>query len=177
MRRKMTQATWRDRRDSVAALSAMSIGEVQPMEQPTLNENHQPTTRGGWLTAFLVFMIFSNAFAIFSVIAYPDAARQQYPPLTDLHILLLTAGLFFNLGLVVLIWRWRKVGVYGFFGVAAVAAIVVSQVRRFLLCWFERSGHSSRSLAAMNALELPSTPRAPLFSSSWMAFGPRGRRV
>jgi len=81
-------------------------------------------TRGGWLTAFLIMMVIVNTLSAGSYFFRSDLLRQLNPALTEGTTLILGAGSLLNILFALLVWKWRKAGIYGFFIVAAIAVVV-----------------------------------------------------
>jgi len=77
--------------------------------------------RGFWLSAFLILMFVTNPLAAFYYFTAPEAIVLLYPNASVGLIYLLGVICVFNLVLAALIWAWRRVGVYGFYLVIAVA--------------------------------------------------------
>ncbi len=82
----------------------------------------RPESRGGCLTAFLLFALVANAF---TTLVYVKSLiqgtmfGQPLPP--QWAIVLLCIGGVINVASCVAVWKWRRWGAYTFFGTATVA--------------------------------------------------------
>ena len=81
-------------------------------------------TRGGCLTTFLVVLIVVNALVALPYFLYPGAIAHRFPRFTHGLLLLMGAGAVLNIILALLVWNWRRVGVYGFVAVSLVVFAV-----------------------------------------------------
>lgn len=77
-----------------------------------------PATRGGCLITFLVLVIVANT--VLAVVYFTQAAliASQLPRLSEGFVFALGAVGLLNVFLASLVWRWRRVGVYGFVSVS-----------------------------------------------------------
>jgi len=89
--------------------------------QPPRPEELAPTTRGGCLATFLVLMIVTNALTAVVYLARPEAIQQETPGISEGMLTLLAVAALTNIGLALMVWSWKRVGVYGFFAVALLA--------------------------------------------------------
>ena len=85
---------------------------MESLEDDTLVEERK---RSFWLSAFLIIMFITNPLTAFSYFAYPEALVQTYPLLSIPVIYFMAALSIVNTLLVVAIWSWKKVGVYGLY--------------------------------------------------------------
>ena len=76
--------------------------------------------RGGCLTSLLVFMIIANAASALIYLLNPGPVIQQYPRLAQGFLLLFIVALLLNIVLAILVWKWRRVGVYGCIAIALI---------------------------------------------------------
>ena len=94
---------------------------MESLEDDTLVEERK---RSFWLSAFLIIMFITNPLTAFSYFAYPEALVQTYPLLSIPVIYFMAALAIVNTLLVVAIWSWKKVGVYGLYITMAIAFII-----------------------------------------------------
>lgn len=78
-------------------------------------------SRGFWLGAFLILMFIANPIAAFSYFTNPDLLIDVYPKATIGIIYFLGIMCLGNVILAALIWSWKKIGVYGFYFIVAIA--------------------------------------------------------
>lgn len=101
-----------------------------PYESPGSNSSEAAETaprdrrRGFFLSAFLVLMMVSNALAAFALSVNGEAITSELPKLSSRLVGLLSVVSGANVVLALLVWNWRKVGVYGFFVSATLAFAV-----------------------------------------------------
>jgi hypothetical protein len=86
-----------------------------------VDTNSAEASRGGCLTAWLVLMIIANTGSALVYLLRADPLVAHFPRLSGGGIWLLRAATLANIVLVVLIWNWRRVGVWGFTAVALLA--------------------------------------------------------
>lgn len=77
--------------------------------------------RGGCLTAFLLVMIIANALTALFHLSFPSFVSRHYPGMGRGLVLLLGLGGLLNIVFAILVWQWRRAGVYG---LAAIAVLV-----------------------------------------------------
>lgn len=77
--------------------------------------------RGFWLTAFLILMLIANPISALTYFTSPQLIRVAYPDATTGLIYLLGFLCLVNVLLAVLIFAWKKAGVYGFYSIAVLA--------------------------------------------------------
>ena len=80
--------------------------------------------RGFWLSAFLIIMFVVNPLTAFSYFMHPGVIIEVYPNATVGILYLLGLMSLCNVVLAALIWNWRKIGVYGFYGMVALAFVI-----------------------------------------------------
>lgn len=80
--------------------------------------------RGFWLTAFLILMLIANPISALTYFTAPQLIRAAYPDATTGLISLLGLLCLVNVLLAVLIFAWKKAGVYGFYAVTVLALIL-----------------------------------------------------
>ena len=118
------------------------------MEDNQLNQNlNEEKKRGGCLTAFLiVFLIFqgigvvSNIIGLFTkdsefMMQYYEMA-QAAPPSTAMTVISIIIAIFMFVGLI-LVFQWKKMGVYLFTGgyiVQVITSIIVSPNVMTIVC-------------------------------------------
>jgi hypothetical protein len=82
----------------------------------------RPASRGGCLTAFLLFALIANTLTsiayVWSLIQ-GTMFGQPLPP--QWAVVLLCIGGAINIASCAAVWKWRRWGVYSFFGTTAVA--------------------------------------------------------
>jgi uncharacterized membrane protein len=76
--------------------------------------------RGGCLTAWLVLMIIVGLGVSLVYFLRPDSMMTRYPRLSRGGVVLLGVATFANVVLAILIWNWRRVGVWGFIALAVL---------------------------------------------------------
>ena len=82
----------------------------------------RPESRGGCLTAFLVFALIANAFvSVFYVNSLIQGTMNGQPLPPQWAIVLLTIGGAVNVASSIAVWKWKRWGVYSFFAMATVA--------------------------------------------------------
>lgn len=74
--------------------------------------------RGGCLSAFLALMILVNAFTALLYLGGPRLVSHPFPGAPHRVLLLLGLGALLNILFAILVWQWRRVGVYGFVAIA-----------------------------------------------------------
>ena len=94
---------------------------MEPLAESTIIEERK---RSFWLSAFLILMFITNPLTAFSYFAYPEALAQTYPLLTVPIIYFIGALAILNTFLVVAIWSWKKVGVYGIYITMTIAFLI-----------------------------------------------------
>ena len=70
--------------------------------------------RGGCITAFLIFMFITNPLMTIVYLAAGDMVKSAMPGVPDWAITVLAAFGIINLGSAVAVWKWKKIGIYGF---------------------------------------------------------------
>lgn len=82
----------------------------------------RPASRGGCLTVFLLFALLANAFiTVLYVTSLIQGTMFGQPLPPQWAVVLLAIGGAMNVASSVAVWKWRRWGVYSFFGMAAVA--------------------------------------------------------
>ena len=88
-----------------------------PATQP-----ERPESRGGCLTAFLLFGLIANGVtSIIYVKSLLEGSMFGQPLPPQWALVMLSVGAALNVASCVAVWKWRRWGVYAFFGMAAVA--------------------------------------------------------
>jgi hypothetical protein len=91
--------------------------DTAPVEQP-----ERPESRGGCLTAFLLFGLIANTFvSIFYIKSLIQGTMSGMPLPPQWALVVLCIGGAVNVASCLAVWKWRRWGVYAFFGTAAVA--------------------------------------------------------
>ncbi|QYK12312.1 hypothetical protein K0I63_16445 [Shewanella rhizosphaerae] len=80
--------------------------------------------RGFWLSAFLVLMFIANPLTAITYFANPQAITEIYPSASTGILYFLGLMSLVNVVLAVMIWRWQKLGVYGFYCVIAIGFVI-----------------------------------------------------
>ena len=80
--------------------------------------------RGGCLTVYLVFMVFANAVTAATYIAIPSAIQMVSSEAPEYLSYVLSAGALLNAGFAILVWYWKKIGIFGFMSVALLAFVI-----------------------------------------------------
>ncbi len=80
--------------------------------------------RGGCLTVYLVFMVFANAVTAATYIAMPGAIQIVSPEASQYWSYALSAGALLNTAFAILVWYWKKIGIFGFMSVAILAFVI-----------------------------------------------------
>ena len=80
--------------------------------------------RGFWLSAYIVLAVLSNILGAYIYFSNPDAPANAYPKATVGFSYLLGFLCICNVLFAVLIWFWKKAGVYGFYLIVAIALVV-----------------------------------------------------
>ena len=84
------------------------------------NENDEQKKRGGCLSTFLIFMIIANtSTSIYYLVSLSlEGGIVPNMPLWSVYLLLFFGIL--NTAFGVAVWKWKKIGVYGFVGSAII---------------------------------------------------------
>lgn len=77
--------------------------------------------RGFWLTAFLVLMFIANPLTSIMYLTNPEIYVTLIPGMTVGLIYTMGVMALMNVVFAVGIWTWKKWGVFGFYGSAAIA--------------------------------------------------------
>jgi len=91
------------------------------MENAITTEMNPTKTRGFWLSAFLILMLLANAATAFTYFSNPTLIVDLYPKVTTSFVYSLGLMAVINFLFAVLIWCWKKIGVYGFYLNALIA--------------------------------------------------------
>jgi len=87
-------------------------------EEPKMIETKK---RGFWLTAFLLLMSIANLFTGFVYFSNPQVIIEAYPSIPEGLVYAMGLLAAINFILAVAIWRWRKIGIWGFYASATLA--------------------------------------------------------
>ena len=90
--------------------------------------NPEELTRGGCLTAFLIFMIIANSATTALYLLSPGIVNVISPDASMAWSYILGTGGVLNVVFALLVWNWKKVGVYAFL----VMAILVFGINIYL---------------------------------------------
>lgn len=86
------------------------------------NGPERPESRGGCLTAFLLFGLVANAFtSIMYVYSLMQGTMFGQPLPPHWAVVALSIGAAMNVVSCFAVWQWRRWGVYSFLGMAAVS--------------------------------------------------------
>lgn len=80
--------------------------------------------RGGCLVAFIGFMIVANAVVALVYFTATGTIAGQFPRLTEGLVRVLGVAALVNILWAILVWRWRRIGVYGLIVMSALAFAV-----------------------------------------------------
>lgn len=83
-----------------------------------------PKKRGLWLSAFLILMFVANPLTALTYFSNPEVITQAYPKMTIGIVYFMGVAAIVNVVLAAGVWNWKKWGVYGFYGVAAIAFFI-----------------------------------------------------
>lgn len=75
--------------------------------------DREGVARGGCLTAFLVFIVLANAVTVLFYLIYAEQVRILFPRLSSGGLFALWFGALLNIAFAIMVWQWRRVGVYG----------------------------------------------------------------
>ena len=84
-------------------------------------------SRGGWLTAFLIFMLVASAFTAVIYLFGSAAVKENLPSMPDWAPPVLALFAIAKSVFALAIWRWKKWGMYGF-AVSGLATLIVNLV-------------------------------------------------
>jgi hypothetical protein len=99
----------------------MSTEKELKMESVETTNQASEKKRGFWLSAFLILMFIANPFTAFTYFTNPGVIIDAYPNATIGILYFLGFMSICNIVLAALIWAWKKIGVYGFYAVVAIA--------------------------------------------------------
>jgi len=91
------------------------------MESSEVNEPMKTKNRGFWFSAFLILMLTANLVTGIAYLGNPDAITQLIPAMTNTIVTLMGIVAIINFVLAILIWNWKKIGIYGIYVSMALA--------------------------------------------------------
>lgn len=89
----------------------------------TIRENNSQK-RGGCLSTFLIVMIVLNAILAIYYLLAGDIVLQGMPGMPEWAIYVLALAGILNTIFAIYVWKWKKIGVYGFAGTALAVFII-----------------------------------------------------
>ncbi|ARU55374.1 hypothetical protein OLMES_1295 [Oleiphilus messinensis] len=80
--------------------------------------------RGFWFSLFLVLMLIANPLSAAIYLLSPEPIAALYPNASLGIVYFLGIMSLLNVAFAISIWYWKKVGIYAFYGVVALAFII-----------------------------------------------------
>ncbi|NVB38997.1 hypothetical protein G6O69_14235 [Pseudenhygromyxa sp. WMMC2535] len=106
------------------------MSEANPYQAPVPSDPQPPMpddgikTRHGCVTAYLIFMLIVNAITSLANLLMADEIQDLTPGMPGWALPVLSLLGVLNVVFAVLLFRWKKIGFFGFVGTSVLAAII-----------------------------------------------------